>query len=81
MNTFHKITDTIDSYRNEMIDMQIKLCSFPAISPASGGEGETKKAEFLLEFLKNGASTHNLTITRFLDQKPIIIETKTFHTF
>jgi len=54
MGTFHKITDTIDSYRNDMIDMQIKLCSFPAISPSSGGKGETKKAEFLLEFLNNG---------------------------
>ena len=54
MDTFNKITETIDSYRNDMIDMQIKLCSFPAISPSSGGEGETKKAEFLLEFLKNG---------------------------
>lgn len=54
MNIFHKITDTIDSFRNSMIDMQIKLCSFPAISPSSGGEGETKKAEFLLEFLNDG---------------------------
>ncbi len=58
MNIFHKITDTIDSFRNSMIDMQIKLCSFPAISPASGGEGETKKAEFLLEFLNDGGFTN-----------------------
>lgn len=57
MTTFHKIKDTIDSFRNSMIDMQIKLCSFPAISPSSGGEGETKKAEFLLEFLNDGGFT------------------------
>jgi len=54
MDTFNKITAAIESYRNDMVDMQIKLCSFPAISPSSGGEGETKKAEFLLEFLKKG---------------------------
>jgi len=54
MNIFQDITDTIDSYRDDMIDMQIKLCSLPAISPSSGGDGETKKAEFLLEFLKKG---------------------------
>lgn len=54
MSTFQKITETIDSYRNAMVDMQIKLCSFPAISPSSGGDGEAKKAEFLHEFLKNG---------------------------
>ena len=35
-----------------MIDLQIKLCSIPAISPSSGGEGEAKKAEVLLNFLK-----------------------------
>jgi len=28
------------------------LCAIPAMSPLSGGEGEAKKAEFLLKFLK-----------------------------
>lgn len=52
MSDFDKIADRIDSYRDEMIDMQTKLCSIPAISPTSGGEGEAKKAEVLLDFLK-----------------------------
>lgn len=52
MTIFEKIAKRIDSFRDKMIDTQIKLCSFPAISPASGGEGEGKKAEFLLSFLK-----------------------------
>jgi len=52
MNDFDKIAKRIDSYRDEMIDMQIQLCAIPAISPSSGGEGETKKAEVLLDFLK-----------------------------
>ena len=57
MDWMNKIAERIDSFRDEMIDMQIKLCSFPAISPASGGEGEVKKAECLLEFLNaNGFS-------------------------
>jgi succinyl-diaminopimelate desuccinylase len=51
MDRMKKIASRIDSFRNEMIDMQIQLCSFPAISPSSGGEGELKKAEYLLEFL------------------------------
>jgi succinyl-diaminopimelate desuccinylase len=55
MSAFGRICDRIDSYRNEMIDMQIKLCSLSAIAPESGGEGEAKKAEELLKFLnKNG---------------------------
>lgn len=52
MNKFKKIVKRIDSYRNEMIDMQIQLCAIPSMSPVNGGEGEAKKAEFLLRFLK-----------------------------
>jgi len=51
MTDFHKVIKRIDSYRDEMIDLQVSLCSLPAISPLSGGEGEAKKAEFLLDFL------------------------------
>ena len=47
-----KIMRRIETYRDDMIDLQIKLCSFPAIAPESGGEGEAKKAEVLLDFLK-----------------------------
>ena len=53
MSTESKVFRLIESYRNEMIDMQVKLCSLPAISPQSGGEGEAKKAEYLHEFLKD----------------------------
>jgi succinyl-diaminopimelate desuccinylase len=57
MALMDKIADRIDSFRDEMIDMQIQLCSFPAIAPASGGEGEVKKAECLLEYINaNGFS-------------------------
>ncbi|MGB9004116.1 MAG: M20 family metallo-hydrolase [Candidatus Aminicenantales bacterium] len=52
MTQFEKIAKRIDSFRDEMIDLQIKLCALPAIAPSSGGEGEVKKAEFLLDFLK-----------------------------
>ena len=52
MNALDKINQRIDSFRDEMIDLQIRLCAVPAISPASGGEGEAQKAELLLELLK-----------------------------
>jgi len=52
MAKFEKITKRIDSFRDEMIDMQIQLCAIPSISPLNGGEGEAKKAEVLLKFLK-----------------------------
>ncbi len=52
MSEQEKIANRIDSFRDEMIDFQIKLCATPAISPASGGEGEAQKAEILLDLLK-----------------------------
>jgi succinyl-diaminopimelate desuccinylase len=50
--TFARIARRIDSFRNEMIDMQVRLTALPAIAPASGGEGEGKRAEFLARFLE-----------------------------
>lgn len=52
MDKLNKILTRIDSYRNAMVDMQVGLCAVPAISPQSGGEGEAKKAELLLQFLE-----------------------------
>jgi succinyl-diaminopimelate desuccinylase len=52
MSESTQIKNRIDSFRDAMIDLQIKLCSLPAIAPENGGEGEAKKAQLLLEFLK-----------------------------
>jgi succinyl-diaminopimelate desuccinylase len=52
MTRFEKIAKRLESFRNEMINLQIQLCAVPAISPSSGGDGEGKKAEILLNFLK-----------------------------
>ena len=53
MENFKKISRRIEQFRDEMIDMQLKLGSEPAISPSSGGKGEVKKAEILQNFLKD----------------------------
>jgi succinyl-diaminopimelate desuccinylase len=58
MSEQEKIANRIDSFRDEMIDFQIKLCASPAIAPASGGEGEAQKAEILLDFLKKNGFSH-----------------------
>jgi succinyl-diaminopimelate desuccinylase len=52
MTRFDKIAKRLESFRDEMINFQIQLCATPAISPSSGGDGEGKKAEILLNFLK-----------------------------
>jgi len=49
---FDKLGRRIEKYRDEMVDLQMKLCAIPAIAPSSGGEGEAKKAEFLVGWLE-----------------------------
>jgi succinyl-diaminopimelate desuccinylase len=53
MQDFERISSRIETFRDEMIDLQIQLCALPAISPSSGGEGEAAKADALLKFLNN----------------------------
>ncbi|HQH46867.1 MAG TPA: M20 family metallo-hydrolase, partial [Candidatus Aminicenantes bacterium] len=55
--SFDKIAARLDLFRDEMIDLQIKLASIPAISPASGGEGEARKADFLIAYLRESGIT------------------------
>ncbi|RME01592.1 MAG: M20/M25/M40 family metallo-hydrolase, partial [Calditrichaeota bacterium] len=42
----------IEGYRDDMIEMQRQLCAMPALSPENGGDGETQKAEWLLNFIR-----------------------------
>lgn len=44
---FKKISAKIDSYRQDMINLQIDLCAIPAVGPDNGGDGEKLKADFL----------------------------------
>jgi succinyl-diaminopimelate desuccinylase len=47
-----KADQRLTAYRDEMIDLQIKLAAIPAIAPSSGGEGEARKAEAVLQVLR-----------------------------
>jgi succinyl-diaminopimelate desuccinylase len=49
---FDRICQRIEFFRDEMVDLQVRLCAIPAIAPGSGGEGEAAKAEFLAGYLK-----------------------------
>ena len=52
-NDLDKIFKKIDSYRDEMIRLQKDLTAIPAMSPDyEDGEGEMKKAEFILNYLE-----------------------------
>src|SRR5512136_1453861 len=53
MESFDKLSRRLELSRDEMVDLQVRLCAIPAVAPASGGEGEAKKAEFLAGFLRD----------------------------
>ncbi len=47
-----QVFETIDAMRRAIVMTLIESCSIPAVSPASGGEGELKKADWLEEHIK-----------------------------
>jgi succinyl-diaminopimelate desuccinylase len=52
MTEFARLAKRIESFRDEMVNLQIELCAVPAIAPSNGGDGEGQKAKLLVEFLK-----------------------------
>ena len=44
---FQRVSQRIDSYREQMIELQIALTAIPAVGPENGGDGELLKANFL----------------------------------
>ena len=53
-NELNSIYAKIDSYRDNMIELQKNLTAIPAIGPKNQGQGETKKADFLKEKWTDG---------------------------
>ncbi len=49
---FDRISTLISDAEDEMIEMQKNLCTIPAVSPDSGGDGEAAKAAWLIERLR-----------------------------
>jgi len=47
-----KISEKIDSYESQMIELQKQLTAIPALGPTNDGEGEMKKAQFLKEWME-----------------------------
>jgi succinyl-diaminopimelate desuccinylase len=56
-DAFPRVARRLERFRDDMVDLQLKLCAIPAVAPSSGGEGEARKAEFLKGYLQeNGFS-------------------------
>ena len=48
-----KLFETIDGYRDEVIELQKMLTAIPALAPESNGDGEDNKALALRKYLIN----------------------------
>jgi succinyl-diaminopimelate desuccinylase len=48
---FQRVSQRIDFYRDQMIELQTALTAIPAIGPENGGDGELLKANFLKQRL------------------------------
>ncbi len=49
---FTRLEQTIDKYRDTVLELERLLTSIPALGPENGGDGETKKAVALKGYLK-----------------------------
>lgn len=52
MDIFNTLSKRIDTYHDEVITIQTSLTAIPALGPENGGEGEAKKAEYIMNLLK-----------------------------
>jgi succinyl-diaminopimelate desuccinylase len=52
MDIYKRVARRIDSYRAEMIELQISLSAISAVGPENGGDGELLKANFLKKRLR-----------------------------
>ena len=59
LDKYQRISRRIDSYREQMIELQIALTAIPAVGPENGGDGELLKADFLKQYLMK-SGFHNI---------------------
>ncbi len=52
-----RIIEKIASFGEQMVELQARLTAIPALSPLNGGEGEGKKAAFLVDYLRDAGFT------------------------
>lgn len=49
---FKKVAGKIDGYRGDVVELQRLLTSIPALAPENNGDGESNKANALMDYLK-----------------------------
>jgi succinyl-diaminopimelate desuccinylase len=57
-----EILESIESSRDEIADTMAAMVSIPSISPEAGGEGESKRADYLMTLLKGFDSVERVDV-------------------
>lgn len=52
------VIESVERLRDDMVSALADMCRIPAIAPESGGDGEVKRAEFLIELVTNLGFEH-----------------------
>jgi succinyl-diaminopimelate desuccinylase len=55
---FRRIAKRIEGYEQEMIRLQFALTAIPALAPENGGDGEARRVQYLLDFLREQGFPH-----------------------
>ncbi|MFQ5770793.1 MAG: M20 family metallo-hydrolase [bacterium] len=64
-----KITKRLESYKDEIIELETKLTAIPALAPENGGEGELKKSEYIQSYLENVLRSDDLSLYKAPDDR------------
>ncbi|MFQ6114349.1 MAG: M20 family metallo-hydrolase [bacterium] len=64
-----RISKRIDSYKEDIIELETKLTEIPALAPENGGEGELKKSEYIQSYLENVLRCDDLRLYKAPDQR------------
>ncbi len=67
-SAFERVARRLEGYRDHVIELERRLTAIPALDPASGGDGEAKKAELVLELLA-GLGVRDVQVYRAEDQR------------
>ncbi|HEX7503857.1 MAG TPA: M20 family metallo-hydrolase, partial [Syntrophales bacterium] len=55
---FRRIAKRIEGYEQEMIRLQIALTAIPALAPENGGDGEARRVQYLLGYMRDQGFRH-----------------------
>jgi succinyl-diaminopimelate desuccinylase len=64
------VLDAVEDLRDDMVQALTEMCKIPAIAPESDGQGEVKRAEFLMKLLKEEGFDHVAMVRAEDDRVP-----------